>query len=134
MCSSDLHGLALNGLLDLDLSLDPRIEGALPPERAGQLYHICREALTNAVKHAHASRVTLDARRENGTVRVTVQDNGVGFDAGHLRGAGQGLHNMRERARRLRGDLAIESAPGRGTRITIAVPTEEPAVPTVEPA
>ena len=128
------HGLALNGLLDLDLSLDPRIEGALPPERAGQLYHICREALTNAVKHAHASRVTLDARRENGTVRVTVQDDGVGFDAGHLRGAGQGLRNMRERARRLRGDLAIESAPGRGTRITVAVPTEEPAVPTAEPA
>ncbi|MBI2160879.1 MAG: HAMP domain-containing protein [Candidatus Rokubacteria bacterium] len=128
------HGLALNGLLDLDLSLDPRIEGALPPERAGQLYHICREALTNAVKHARASRVTLDARREDGTVRVTVQDDGVGFDAGHVRGAGQGLRNMRERTRRLRGELAIESAPGRGTRITVAVPTEEPAVPAAEPA
>ncbi|MBI2157296.1 MAG: HAMP domain-containing protein [Candidatus Rokubacteria bacterium] len=128
------HGLALNGLLDLDLSLDPRIEGALPPGRAGQLYHICREALTNAVKHAHASRVTLDARRENGTVRVTVQDDGVGFDAGHLRGAGQGLHNMRDRARRLHGDLSIESAPGRGTRITIAVPTADAAVPTEERA
>jgi signal transduction histidine kinase len=128
------HGLALNGLLDLDLSLDPRIEGALPPERAGQLYHICREALTNAVKHAHASRVTLDARYLDGTVRVTVQDDGVGFDAGHLRGAGQGLRNMRERARRLHGDLAIESAAGRGTRITVAVPAEGAAVPTGEPA
>lgn len=128
------HGLALNGLLDLDLSLDPRIEGALPPERAGELYHICREALTNAVKHAHASRVTLDARRENGMVRVTVQDDGVGFDAGHLRGAGQGLRNMRERARRLHGDLAIESAPGRGTRITVAVPTEDAVLPAAEQA
>jgi signal transduction histidine kinase len=67
-------------------------------------------------------------------VRVTVQDDGVGFDAAHPRGAGQGLRNMRERARRLHGDLAIESAPGRGTRITVAVPTEEPAVPTAEQA
>jgi signal transduction histidine kinase len=119
-------GLALNSLLDLELTVEPGLEAALTPERAGQLYQICREALTNAVKHAQASRVALDVRRGEAGVHVTVRDNGVGFDPTTLQGAaGQGLRNMRERARRLHGDLTIESAPGRGTTVSVAVPAED---------
>jgi signal transduction histidine kinase len=117
------RGLALNALLHAELDLDPAIDGALNPEQAGHLFHVCREALTNVVKHAMASRVSLTIEREKGRILLRVNDDGVGFDPG--RGAGQGLRNMRERAQRLGGTLSVESRPQGGTRITVEVPLEE---------
>jgi signal transduction histidine kinase len=119
------RGLSLNGLLDLDLSLPPGIRDLLTPEQARELYQICREALTNVVKHARASRVALSAGRTPDGIVVTVQDDGVGFDP-RARRAGQGLRNLAERAARLGGDLRLETAPGRGTRVAIVIPTEVP--------
>lgn len=120
---ADLNrGLALNALLHSELEVEPGIDGSLTPEQTGHLFHICREALTNVVKHAMASRVALTVERGNGTLILTVKDDGVGFDPDHHDGAGRGLRNMGERARRLGGSLSIESAPGQGTRITVAVP------------
>lgn len=119
------RGLALNALLDLDLSVEPGIDGALTPEQVGHLFHMCREALTNVVKHACASRVVLTLGRVNGVLRLSVKDDGAGFDPARRSALGHGLRNMRERARLLGGRLRIESTPGRGTRITIEVPLEE---------
>ena len=119
------RGLSLNALLDLDLSVDPEVDGTLRPEPASHLFHICREALTNVVRHAQASRVALNVKKENGHLSLTVKDNGVGFDPSQQSDLGQGLHNMRERARRLGGSLSIESNPSLGTRITVEVPLEE---------
>jgi signal transduction histidine kinase len=119
------RGLSLNALLDVDLSVEPGIDGALAPEQVGHLYHICREVLTNVVKHAMASRVALTIDRGNGVLLLTVTDDGVGFNPSHQAGAGRGIRNMRERAQRLRGSLNIESKPGLGTRITVEVPLEE---------
>ncbi|OGL16225.1 MAG: hypothetical protein A3F92_16885 [Candidatus Rokubacteria bacterium RIFCSPLOWO2_12_FULL_71_22] len=116
------RGLSLNGLLDLDLELEPGIQDLLTPPQTAELYHICREALTNVIKHARASRVVLSAARDGDALRVTVEDDGVGFEVPARRQTGQGLHNMADRARRLGGDLAVESARGRGTRITVAIP------------
>ncbi len=116
------RGLALNALLHSEFDVEPGIDESLTPEQTGHLFHICREALTNVVKHAMASRVALSVEREKGSLFLTVKDDGVGFDPDHHDGAGQGLGNMGERARRLGGSLSIESAPGRGTRITVTVP------------
>lgn len=121
------RGLALNALLDLDLGVEPGIDGALTLEQTGHLFHICREALTNVVKHAGASRVVLTLGRTNGVLRLHVEDNGAGFDPARRSASGQGLRNMGERARRLGGSLSIESTPGRGTRISVKVPLEETA-------
>jgi signal transduction histidine kinase len=119
------RGLALNALLHAELDVDPGVDGALNPEQTGHLFHICREALTNVVKHASASHATLRIERGKGILLLTVMDDGVGFDPSQPRGAGQGLRNMEERARRLGGALCVASAPGRGTRITVEVPLEE---------
>lgn len=77
------------------------------------------------VRHAQASRVALNVKKENGLLLLTVKDNGAGFDPSQQSDLGQGLHNMHERARRLGGSLSIESNPSLGTRITVEVPLEE---------
>ncbi|MBI2467184.1 MAG: GAF domain-containing protein [Candidatus Rokubacteria bacterium] len=116
--------LALNALLHAELDIDPAVDGALSPEQTGHLFHICREALTNVVKHASASHVAVTVEQRNGTLLLTVQDDGVGFEPSHDPGTGQGLRNIRERARRQGGEVTIESAPGRGTCIKVEVPLQ----------
>lgn len=127
-CLADLtRGLALNALLHAELDVDPTVDGVLTSAEASHLFHICREALTNVVKHAMASRVALTVARADGRLVLQVRDDGIGFDQSRQGGAGQGLRNMTERARRLGGSLGVESAPGQGTWITVEVPLEERA-------
>jgi signal transduction histidine kinase len=86
-------------------------------------YAIAAEAVANVVRHSAASRVRLDAAREDGTVRLVVSDNGRGMPA-HPR-AGVGLASMRERAVEVGGTLAHQPVPGGGTAVVLTVPTEE---------
>ncbi|MBK7083012.1 MAG: GAF domain-containing protein [Betaproteobacteria bacterium] len=97
------------------------------PEREVEVFHIVQEALANVGRHAEAKnvRVTLDRHGEN--FEVVVEDDGGGFaDAGGVEAADAaghfGLSIMRERARRLGGELAIDSAPGAGTRVRLHFP------------
>lgn len=89
------------------------------------LYRIVQEALTNVAKHAHARRVTLEIELPPERITLAVADDGIGFDpAAQARRGGRGgwgMLTMRERAVALGGTLAIDSAPGRGTRVTIAL-------------
>jgi GAF domain-containing protein len=96
---------------------------AAPAERRAELVQVLREALANAVRHARASSITIAGRVEGGRLVLTVADDGIGFDttAGSTE-EHHGLRNMANRARLLEGHLKIDSAPGRGTTITIAVP------------
>lgn len=121
------QGLALNALLDAELEVEPGIDESLSPDQTSHLFQISREALTNVVKHAGASRVVLTLARLSGIIRLSIVDDGTGFDPDHPSVSGRGLRNMEERARRLGGKLRIESRPGRGTRITVEVPQEEAA-------
>ena len=95
-----------------------------PPEEAEQALRVVREALLNAQRHAQAQRIVVRLEQEDGEVRASVQDDGRGFDPqslpadnGHF-----GLSIMRARAARLGGQLAIHSAAGQGTRVTLAWP------------
>jgi signal transduction histidine kinase len=96
-------------------------EGALPevdPEVAATAFRVVQEALTNAIRHAEASRVTVRAVATEGGMTVTVRDDGCGFDPATLRGqAGLGLVGMRERVRAVGGAFAVTSEPGRGTTV-----------------
>ncbi len=111
-------------------SLDVELRGdgyeALPVEIEGQLLRIAQEALSNAVKHSQAGRVTLDLGAADGLVRLTVSDDGRGFDPDEpgIRGKRLGITSMEERAVELGGELTIESAPGRGTTIRLEAPVE----------
>lgn len=90
----------------------------MPNKAKIYIYRICQEALTNAVKHARASRIEVKLEFENQTVKLEIKDNGKGFDAessDHI--SGNGLNNLQERAQILNGFIQIISAPGTGTRI-----------------
>lgn len=98
----------------------------LPAAAEVQLLRIVQEALTNVRKHAGASHVAVRLTEANGWVQATVEDDGVGFDQSALGRAAParfGLGTMRERAEIVGGTLAIDSAPGRGTRVTVCLPT-----------
>ncbi|MBI5031001.1 MAG: GAF domain-containing protein [Chloroflexi bacterium] len=97
-------------------------EPELSFEAKEALYRIAQEAMHNSVKHAHATKITLQLRCDDAHAVLCVSDNGAGFDPsgtfpGHL-----GLRSMRERAMRLDGTLDIASAPKQGTKICVRIP------------
>jgi two-component system, NarL family, sensor kinase len=102
-------------------------EGAGPPlplrVEAG-LYRIAQEALTNAVRHAQANRVNMRLALSAREARLSVDDDGRGFDPGQLPAGRFGLIGLNERARLLGGRLELQSSPGQGTRVTVSVPLE----------
>jgi PAS domain S-box-containing protein len=99
----------------------PRL--AAPVELA--LFRIVQEAMTNVAKHARATGVVLTEAEENGTLRLVIADNGVGFDQDQL-GQPEGRHRwgimtMSERAAAAGGHCRVESQPGQGTRVVVEV-------------
>ncbi len=92
----------------------------LPPEYVLQVLHILQESLSNIRKHAGATQVEVELVSE-GECRLTVQDNGGGFDPAQNAGDTHvGIGIMRERAHRMGGKLTLESTPGRGTRVSLS--------------
>jgi signal transduction histidine kinase len=88
-----------------------------------ELFAILREALTNAVKHSKASRIEVQvAYPDDRSVRVSVSDDGIGFDPDHLRNGHYGLIGMSERAERIDAALTLASEPGAGTEIVAVWP------------
>jgi PAS domain S-box-containing protein len=102
----------------------------LPPPTATALFRVVQEALTNVARYAPDANVVLHYGVEAGNIRMTVTDDGPGFDAEAPRGAREelGLLGMRERARRHGGEATITSAPGRGTTVSLSLPLEPAGV------
>jgi signal transduction histidine kinase len=110
--------------LEVDLAFEPDgPHSRLVPEVEDAIYRLVQEALTNVSKHAAAERATVSVRESNGSVAVEVHDEGIGFDLDES-GGGFGLIGMRERAELVDGTLAVVSAPGEGTTVSIAVPAK----------
>ena len=104
---------------EIELALD----GELPADvvRDREVLRIAQEALQNALKHAHASRVAVRLGTDGGRLLLEVEDDGVGFDPEleAARSLRLGLTSMQERAGRLGGTLEIVSAPGSGTTVRL---------------
>jgi len=96
--------------------------GRLPPEVETALYRIVQESLTNVVKHARASHVSIVLGRKGASVTAIIEDDGVGFDPARAREDGLGLIGMRERVALVGGRLTVESRPGAGTTFVAEVP------------
>ena len=101
----------------------------LPPEAEVTLLRAAQEAMTNIRKHALASRALLTLSYMEDRVALDVRDDGVGFDPdgmsavlGEKGTSGFGLKAMHERAERSGGTLLVESEPGRGTTLVVALP------------
>jgi signal transduction histidine kinase len=91
------------------------------------LFRSVRELLMNVVKHAHATQVNISIQREHDTVKIIVEDDGTGLDAGsrgaHAAGTGGfGLFSIEERMADLGGSLVIESPPGHGVKAILTAP------------
>jgi signal transduction histidine kinase len=98
----------------------------LPSEMQLALFRMLQEALTNIQKHAQAKAVDAKLKYDGDLVSITVADDGVGFDQTRAKPGHYGLVNIRERAKKFRGTVDIQSAPGAGTTIhvTLVVPSE----------
>jgi PAS domain S-box-containing protein len=109
----------------IPVALEVGTEVRLPEPIEVAAYYVVSEALANAAKHAHASRVDVSLATRNGNLLLTVRDDGIG-GADHTRGSG--LVGLNDRVEALGGSLRVKSAAGDGTRITAELPLQlEPA-------
>jgi len=113
-----LHDLARTAPIPVDV--EAAIGRVAASVEAAAYFVVC-EAITNAVKHSSATRIELTARREKGTLRVSVVDDGVG---GARARRGSGLAGLDDRISAHGGTLAIASPQGGGTRIDVALPCD----------
>jgi NarL family two-component system sensor histidine kinase LiaS len=98
----------------------------LPPVVEEALWRVTQEALSNIARHSAARAVQVTLADGDGPARLTITDNGRGFDPGAGAGAGVGLHSLRERMEALGGTIRVESRAGAGTRITAECPAAVP--------
>jgi signal transduction histidine kinase len=113
--------------LEIDTRIDVTAGGRLDPELATTIYRLVQEALTNAVKHADAERVSVEILEDGPDLTVTVRDDGAGFGPEKRRDGGFGLIGMDERVDLVGGRLEIESTPGGGTTVRARLPARRPA-------
>ncbi len=102
--------------------VDPAAANRLTSTQATQLLHIAKEAMSNSVRHAHASAVTVSLHPDGAGARLEIRDDGMGFDPASANGKGHGLRNMTTRAREIGAELQLHSAPGQGCRIVVTIP------------
>ena len=118
--------------LDVDVSVDLAYEQGRHPQRhvaelESTIYRIVQEALTNARKHGAAKRVAVEVIDLDSSVRISIRDDGNGFDPSTSTD-GFGLLGMRERTDLLNGAFEITSTPGQGTNVTATLPAHRRAL------
>jgi signal transduction histidine kinase len=114
--SGALRRLASSSAVDVEIAVDAR---RLAPGVEVAAYFVCAEGLANMTKYAAASHARIDVRRADGSIRVTVADDGVG---GARAAEGGGLRGLADRVQAHGGTLRIDSPPGRGTRLVAEIP------------
>ena len=95
---------------------------AVSPHAGAQLSRIVQEALVNVRRHAQATRVDVLMESDGALVRLTLADDGIGFDPAKVSDRSFGVRIMEERARDVYGSFSVESRPGAGTTVRVAVP------------
>ena len=114
--------------LDVILESEPE-EIDLPPETEREVYYVLREALTNVTRHSHASNVEIHLIQQNGSLKGSLADNGVGFNREKSAADNRlGLMGMEQRIKKIGGEFFVKSSPGKGTQVSfdlrIAAPSE----------
>ncbi|MDH5740568.1 MAG: sensor histidine kinase [Nitrospira sp.] len=131
--SSELNTLRTTyertGQLRVKLDLQRTALEVLTNEEEREILNIVREALSNCARHAHASRATVSVRMRDTRIRVTIQDDGVGFSQAVGQPRGYGLTNMEARAKKLGGSLRVHSKTGGGTHVTVEFTLEPVLTP-----
>jgi signal transduction histidine kinase len=113
----------------IHLQAIPDIDNWLDQNMQGVIFYIMEEAIGNARKHAKAQNIWVRLQRKDGDFVVEVADDGKGFDVeemqtGYDERGSLGMINMRERAELVGGKVTVASMPGKGTRVSLAVPLD----------
>jgi signal transduction histidine kinase len=116
------HAASVQARHGLQVRLDASTEPVLPVPTKEALYRVAQEALHNTVKHARARTLNIVLQTVDDEVRLTIADDGRGFNPGEAFPGHLGLRSMRERMENLGGHVEIDSAPGAGTRLTAHAP------------
>ncbi|WP_271206736.1 nitrate/nitrite two-component system sensor histidine kinase NarQ [Vibrio cholerae] len=116
----------LSGQTDAKIELNNALSSiALDAHQQVHLVQLIREATINAIKHAKATKIKVNCQEQQGRVQVTIEDDGVGFDLQDHKLNHYGMSIMQERAARLRGELKVESAPGKGCKVVLTYQQSE---------
>ncbi len=108
--------------LTVILENDPE-EISLPLGVEEHLYYVLREGLRNIARHSHASRAEIHLKETDGEIQASISDDGVGFNPAQAKDSNCfGLISMQERIEKLGGNLFVETAPAKGTKISFRVP------------
>jgi len=117
-----LKDFRINTLLETEFAVEGKMTRMLRGERRQHIFQIAHETLTNVARHAQARRVEVYLRCGADELQLCISDDGIGLPALPIGGKGQGLRNIRERARMLDGTLDIHTAPDEGMTLTLTVP------------
>jgi len=112
------------GRLPCSLSVNDSRADELPAETQQHLFRIAQEAISNAVRHANPTIISVSLRGEGGHLELRIRDDGCGISSGRqLSQDGFGLINMQDRAQKIGADLQIHGAPGHGTAVVVRLPS-----------
>ncbi|MDP1945990.1 MAG: PAS domain S-box protein [Nitrospirota bacterium] len=106
------------------LKVEDRAAQALSAEQSLHLLLVIQEAVSNCIRHGHAQEATVSLKLLKQGVRLSVRDNGCGFDSAASKGIGHGLANMAARAQKIGGRLTVLSKTNEGTRVVLDLPKE----------
>ncbi len=113
--------------IDFDFQIDETALRLLSPSQSIELLQIAREAVSNAVRHSAASKISIQLSLTSSGLQLIIADNGAGFDPAQTRPTGHGLRNMQARANQLGASLHLDSTPATGTRLTLTFPSSSPS-------
>ncbi|MCX4245194.1 sensor histidine kinase [Paraliomyxa miuraensis] len=107
---------------DVELALALEVEPPEPPaDTAIAAFRMLQEGVTNAIRHADATRIDVELVCRGGVLRLVITDDGVGFDPRAVSDGHFGLLGVRERVEALGGEMVLDSAPGKGTRFALSL-------------
>jgi signal transduction histidine kinase len=123
-----LKSLTQNQATRVRLAVEDRAAQAISMEQSLHLFHIIQEAVSNCIRHGRAQEATVSLKMLKQGVRLSIRDNGRGFNPDTAKGIGHGLSNMAARAQKIGGRLTVFSRINEGTRIVLDLPNEAASV------
>jgi PAS domain S-box-containing protein len=123
---SMLKSLTENQTTRVRLAVENRAAKAISVEQSLHLLHVIQEAVSNCIRHGRAQEAMVSLKMLKQGIRLSIRDNGRGFNEGAVKGIGHGLANMEARAMKIGGRFALLSKENEGTRIILDLPKEVP--------
>lgn len=123
-----LDSMTQNHTTRVRLAVENRAAQAVSAEQSLHLLHVIQEAVSNCIRHGRAQEATVSLKMLKQGVRLSIRDNGSGFNPEAAKGTGHGLINMAARAQRIGGRFTVLSKVNEGTRVILDLPKEASSV------